>query len=437
MATLVPSARRRLAEPMRAKVAKLVALVALVAALALPGVAVPGRASAGQVAAVTGGVTGPADGSATGRLSPALVPAGAAFRGRGAPVAPKVPQGMLSGVSCPSPASCMAVGDQALAMWWDGSTWAVHAARSYGPYPPSFASVSCPTATFCMAVGSYTGGSPGHFLPARPVAELWDGHAWGIEPVPLPKGRAYGVLTSVSCRSPSWCMAVGSSGAVPLAERWDGKSWAGTPVASVEGANGATLSVSCPGTGTCLAAGYYNRGLGSAAAVLPLAERWDGAGWHVLATPALGGSSWSGFNSVSCTGPQSCMAAGYYVCRGCAARNATMAASWAGAKWAYLTVPTHVGANSYLNGVSCASRASCAAVGNWGDGGVMAELWDGRSWSQVPVALPPDPGANGALDAVSCPVAGFCMAVGYYSGSGAPNQALAERWDGHRWSWAM
>jgi hypothetical protein len=97
-------------------------------------------------------------------------------------------------------------------------------------------------------------------------------------------------------------------------------------------------------------------------------------------------------------------------------------------------------AGSFFHGVSCSSSNACTAVGDFLVGGgqcpcqasPLAERWDGVRWSLEPT--PALGGDGGGFDAVSCPSRVACMAVGSYSSVVAPARALAERWDGARWS---
>jgi hypothetical protein len=132
-------------------------------------------------------------------------------------------------------------------------------------------SVSCTSATFCVAVGS-------HLDPLeQPIAlvERWNGTAWStmLSPAtPDPTSE----FTGVSCAGPSACVAVGAEqdGAghqLALAESWDGSAWSLDAVPVPAGATGGELdSVSCLTGGVCTAFGTYAT---AAAYGMPLAER--------------------------------------------------------------------------------------------------------------------------------------------------------------------
>jgi hypothetical protein len=178
----------------------------------------------------------------------------------------------LSGVSCTSSAACTAVGytgarsgiATTLAERWDGSRWALQRT----PTPLTTASVqltgvSCPAPTSCMAVGFFAVTGFDVML-----AERWDGSRWSIENVRYPAGARAVKLTAVSCPSPISCTAVGSFNNrvgfdVTLAERRGGGGggggrWAVERPPNPARAMGSTLAgVSCWSATRCLAVGGF------------------------------------------------------------------------------------------------------------------------------------------------------------------------------------
>jgi hypothetical protein len=108
-----------------------------------------------------------------------------------------------------------------------------------------------------------------------------------------------------------------------------------------------------------------------------------------------------------------------------------LAPTAASAAWTELPTPNVPEANSGLHAVDCSSANSCIAVGGWhsgppigGDGGTLAERWDGTSWQVMPT-----PELPGYLSGVSCPWPTFCFAVDSTS-----TGVLVEVWNGTRWS---
>jgi hypothetical protein len=77
-----------------------------------------------------------------------------------------------------------------------------------------------------------------------------------------------------------------------------------------------------------------------------------------------------------------------------------------------------------LNGVACISAANCMAVGGSSgpaEGHALAERWNGSRWTLVATPSP----SNEDLSAVACPSASLCQAVGSVG---------AEKWNGATWS---
>jgi hypothetical protein len=87
-----------------------------------------------------------------------------------------------------------------------------------------------------------------------------------------------------------------------------------------------------------------------------------------------------------------------------------------------------------LSGVSCSSSSACTAVGSAFDGPpALAERWNGSRWS---LQHTPNTGnvKYAAFDGVSCPSLNDCIAVGSGDGASASTPTLAERWDGNTWT---
>jgi hypothetical protein len=169
-------------------------------------------------------------------------------------------EGGLSGVSCRSATSCVAVGGASiidpssgepvgttLIVQWDGSRWTAVA----NPKPPpevSYAlnAVSCPSTTDCTLVGVRYAGAT-----SSPLIEHWHGTSWSITPSPTTPTTSSVNMTGVSCTSPSSCTAVGtldeySQYATPLIEQWDGNAWSIAPGATIPAlAGGALHGITC------------------------------------------------------------------------------------------------------------------------------------------------------------------------------------------------
>jgi len=149
----------------------------------------------------------------------------------------------LAGVSCPSAESCVAVGTGStgragglisFAEFWNGRGWtAGKIAWPKGVGNSLLTGVSCASAKSCVAVGNVDinvndigGGHSG-----RAAATTWNGRAWTATKVPAPAKGKVNVFTEVSCLSPASCLAVGQLGpfgtdsGIGLAGFWNGKTW--------------------------------------------------------------------------------------------------------------------------------------------------------------------------------------------------------------------
>jgi len=334
----------------------------------------------------------------------------------------------LVGVSCPAPKFCEAAGSYqlgqtgaSLAERWNGNTWAI---QSF-PVPPSstdavLSQVSCTSVRFCEAVGSYDD-SIGLRLA---FAAKWDGTSWKLQHVPVPADATIVTPNGVSCVSPSFCEATGSSFAGPFAMQWNGTSW------HLQRSPGqGVASVSCVSASFCEAASFGG------------SEQWNGSSWTAQPVPAPAGSASFRLSGMSCVTAAFCAAVGSYS----TSSGATFGfgATWNGSSWSSQTPPNPAGAAfASLAGVSCRSATACEAGGDFSANAsqtpqvTLAEAWNGSSWSLQHAAAAPGAAAN-ALTSVSCvPAAsGFCEAVGSHTDSSEINSVpLAEAWNGSRWN---
>ena len=293
-------------------------------------------------------------------------------------------QSRLASVSCVSATNCFAVGSyldssatKTLIEHWNGVTWSIVASPNpSGASDSVLTGVSCPTATSCLAVGSYENATA-----AGTLAERWNGARWSI--VPSPRAPTF---SAVSCPTASTCFAVGSEvtqGADLLVEKWSGGRWSVIQRANPSGFNNYLTSVSCVSVTSCAAVGY----VGSDLADQPVLEHWNGKKWSIVfgfatstSTPAVrmtgvsctsttsciavgnrttrwNGKTWSNISSspsggdVSCTSATSCVSAG-----------GASAASWNGTSWSPIPSPNPDG---QLVAISCVSSTECFAVGSY------------------------------------------------------------------------
>jgi hypothetical protein len=355
-----------------------------------------------------------------------------------------VSSSQLNGVSCLSPRACTAAGYETnragvivpLVETWNGSRWSTQSVPAPSGSPASgFFAISCASASACTAVGD-TRNPVGQSLP---LAERWNGTTWTVQAMPNPSGAQATGLFAVSCATATACTttgaAAGSSGIpAPLAEAWNGTTWTvkTTPVPS--GAVGGELDgVACVTPAACTSVGYADAASGSFAT---LAERWNGTAWRIQATPVPAGAGASALLAVSCTSATMCTAGGAYVTK---TSMPPLAEGWNGTAWSVeQTADPPRTRGSQFNAIACAASGTCTAVGQQASmsGGVprpLGETGGASGWTSV-VAEAPTGAKLSQLIAVSCPAADDCMAVGSYEEQFTLQLALAETWNGTRWT---
>ena len=328
-------------------------------------------------------------------------------------------------LSCSSSTACTAVatdypfpssnGDVLLAVRWNGQGWSreLMAEPAVGS-TDLISGISCPSASSCVAVGgSSTGDPPG---PYAPLVERWNGAAWSVAPVPAPPGRRRSSrLISVSCSSPSACTAVGEAAsrtpgrpASALVERFDGTNW------SIEHAPGGPLvGVSCSSRFACTAIGNTAR--------QTIAEGWNGSRWSIEPNPhprPFGGPGGENvLSGVSCISRDACVAVGYSTWDSESVR-VTLAERWNGSHWTTQPSPDPIRLD-VLNSVSCSSGGSCVAVGDSSNRAgnatlPLVERWRHGRWSLIraPRRLSTGHSTDSTLLGVACFANATCLAIG-------------------------
>jgi len=269
---------------------------------------------------------------------------------------------------------------------------------------------------------------------AAPVSASLSGSAqgaagpqWVAQRVPDPPSlRDTGAnLIGVSCPSESYCAAVGISSAgstspAGFAEGWtDHGGWAVQQTPTV---SDSTLSaVSCSSMSACTAVGSSNA-LGDS---LPLVELWNGSQWSLESAPNPAGMSHVQLDAVSCPTARTCIAVGSGGFRN---QTVLVAERWNGLSWSAQTLPAggSDGNGGPLTGVSCVSTATCLAVG-YNNRGPLSLGWNGIRWVSQGRPISTDPSE---FSDVSCSSSSSCIAVGAQD----DGLTLAERWNGSGWS---
>ena len=344
--------------------------------------------------------------------------------------------GRLTGVSCVSATSCTAVGSYLPGSGTDelplvahlaGSEWNLSAgAGAAGATSTRLEEISCPSSASCLAVGFAVNGTGQH-----PFITHWNGTTWNPQAPQVPSGATGGDLASISCTSVTACTAVGSyqssGSSTTLAERWNGSSWVLQPVAAATGASAYTeYGVSCPTDLACTAVGAT-----TAAAPLTAAAQWGGPAWATLSIPAPPTMKSADLFATSCPNANWCVAVGQYD-RTSDGRLVPFAEYWNGSAWRILppvTLPSAAGSATLL-AVSCPVVRGCVAVGAYtrSSDGVLVPLlvsWNGSAWGAISAA---PVGTYAQLEGVSCTTIHACEAVGltFPSGTSGFSVPLAE-----------
>ncbi|MGH3403783.1 MAG: hypothetical protein ACRDRJ_14980 [Streptosporangiaceae bacterium] len=346
----------------------------------------------------------------------------------------------LTGVSCPGPRNCYAVGSSSagnlttsrvLVEHWNGSRWStVSVARPAGA--ASLSAVSCPTGTSCTAVGDLGGNGGTRML----VLDLSKGK-WSESLPAVPKAVAGGTssMYAVSCSAPRVCTALMS-----YVDQGEELTWATAgrgakggftvTIPATDVATDSAANVSCHKGGCTVVGGLdTNSGRGGSDGTgTTLALRGSGSHFTRQTTPNPAGTVDADLASLSCVPSGFCAAATesgqtQVVQSG---DPEVMVRMTAHSPW---RVAKNAG-SGFLASISCTSATFCLALGS----PAGAEKWDGTSWSELSAPAPFDPAAGG-LEAVSCVSSSACMAVGSTkTHAGLTSKALAAFWNGTSWS---
>jgi hypothetical protein len=345
--------------------------------------------------------------------------------------------GVLEAISCPRPASCVAVGFRLgrgpghihpLAEAWNGRIWrALKAPPLPGNFFGELDDVSCASATRCLAVGTAT-----TRRTSTGIAEAWNGGGWQRLRVRFPGRTVSSGLAGVSCRRRS-CMIVGSyqralpGQPLPLAMQLRGTRLRLLRPRLPRGRRSAELAgVSCASASACMAVGdfIYPHGHNGPPG-LAMAETWDGTRWRVIDVPTPDRAPDSDLAHISCATAARCMATGGFNFL-TAVSERPLTELWKAGRWRVLRVTGPRIRGFFPLGVSCGSAKNCIAVGSASLAHPRpgAERWNGRRLRALPVPAP----ASGDLNGVSCNAPTRCIAAG-----DTRDSTLAELWNGTRW----
>ena len=270
--------------------------------------------------------------------------------------------------------------------------------------------MACSSRT-CIAVGWNPVGNDAQGVVIR---TLDGGHTWRVVPI-LPKG--VGMLSSVSCPTATFCMAVGESPdgsfGVALVTNNSGQRW--KSLALPKGERGLGL-VTCTTRRTCIAQGIMETitgvlNSGQSLSIITTAD--SGSTWTQSSPPEWGSSAVTGFpifKGMECPSPTRCLMVGDAT-PGDGSPSGVISLSADGGKtWTIATVPP---GTTFLNAISCASPTDCVVVGGGiearggTDRDILTTTDGGQTWISRPV-----PTSVVGLSLVSCPTIDRCVAMG-------------------------
>ncbi len=344
---------------------------------------------------------------------------------------------------CGQPAAVRTAGSRAVAIgsWGRAITvpglGALNKGRNAGVL-----SVSCPSAGSCAAGGDYRDGG-GH---QQGFVAVERNGRWrlAIEAPGLGALNKNGnaEVSSVSCASPGYCAAGGyfgnrgsnpyvvSSGRGFVVSETNGRWGRAVEVPGLgvlnRGGNAEVSSVSCAGSGSCAAVGFYTDGGGHQQGFV--VSEQNGVWGRAVEVPGLGLLNKGGnarVSSVSCASPGNCAAGGDYTSDASGRLQAFVVSetggSWGTAQEVAGNVNTGAGLGAFVDTVSCASAGNCAAGGSYDGPGndmfVISEV-NGSWGSAREVAGNLYVPGGGTVDSMSCASAGNCSAGGTYDYGG-------------------
>jgi hypothetical protein len=301
----------------------------------------------------------------------------------------------LNSLACPAAGDCVAVGSytdgshhsEALIATETNGAWTAAKANlaSLSPYSDpgaSLADVSCPSVGNCVATGTFNDSADQTVsLIATETNGTWSVSRPDLSKLPNLSTTGESVLWGLSCPSTGNCTVAGhyldnSSGGgkqQPMVVSETGGTWGAAaplqPPANVTPATAAHIyALSCASVGNCTAVGDYHATASSADegfSVTETAGTWaPGVELSPPSDAAANPGTW--LESIACTAPGSCVAAGTYTPSG--TNNEILIARLEAGSWTSvgLVQPTTAGvyANNFASVTCTATGDYCAVDGS-------------------------------------------------------------------------
>jgi hypothetical protein len=248
-----------------------------------------------------------------------------------------------------------------------------------------------------------------------PVAVHWNGTAWRRVTLPTPKGL-FAQFVGAAALSPDDIWVVGDR----AIDHWNGSRWKVVP--------GLPARAELYGVTALAANDVWAVGQVDSRA---LALHWNGKAWKKVPTPAPAPSpalTSSSLEGVAASSSRSVWAVGQYSLHTSTIRGSrALTLHWNGSRWKVVPNPYFVAHHvSSLNSVAAPSASAVWAVGSANHKGgaqhALAERWNGKRWSVFRVTGP-------RLAGVSALASNDAWAAGGPDGSGR-----VQHWNGKVWT---
>ncbi len=351
------------------------------------------------------------------------------------------PQAFLQSVDCAAVGTCVAVGRY---LDTSGATQSVVEQLLNGAWAPmevtlpagavttgstayaQLTAVSCPSAGSCTAVGLYSPNTGGE----QALVDTETAGSWNASAAPLPVTASGSQFLSLTCPATGSCVAAGTDqiGGIQqgFVDTLSTGTWTGTALPDPPGTSSLAtianndLSVACADANDCVIAGTTFDGNYEG-----LLDTLSGGTWTAAAVPIPDGTPSTDvqLTAVACADAADCVAVGFYLESGV---EKGLIDTLASGTWTPSTAPTPAatpaGADIEIHDVACPAAGSCDAVGQSDVNGTVSGLfWNlsAGSWVVTPTPLPADAAASSdpAFSPLTCPAAGACLVVGTYQGS--------------------
>jgi len=331
----------------------------------------------------------------------------------------------------------------------------------------TFYSVSCASPGNCTAVGEFQNLIPDSSTYAYTAITMtstngvWEAAQPAVFPNGVQSDSPFNVFNSVSCSSPGNCTAIGkfrnnrdifeaftmtsTNGVWELAQPAVFPSGVYSDLSPAFWA-----SISCASPGNCTAAGQFDNiaGFREAFTMTSTNGAWELARPAVFAENVQYQTPLAGFNSVSCTSPGNCTAAGTFTNNSDSDQAFTMTSTngvWELAQPAVFPDGVQsVFTESAFRSVSCASPGNCTVVGRFKNTSDRDEAFTMTSTNGVwelaqPAVFPTgvrsaSPSAH--FNSVSCASPGHCTAVGRFKNTSDRDEAFTMSLANGVWSFA-